>query len=216
MYKWISSFVYHRMAREKLDGALSIEIRLKEGVPQGSVLSPTLFLLYVNDIVNTLPPKVTNSLHADDLAAWTSAEHTSIVTHVMQKTINRVSSWANEWCTEINCSKTQAALFSLSTVKEKVLLKLKDMPVPQVDNSTGQTVSYSNATSRKCSNFKAETSALQTAVAYIAGVTPQKIVILTDSKAALQSLTSNTPDQPIHQLLKDLQLLPHECTVVLQ
>ena len=35
-------------------------------------------------------------------------------------------------------------------------------------------------------------------------------------KAALQSLTSNTPDQPIHQLLKDLQLLPHECTVVLQ
>ena len=45
---------------------------------------------------------------------------------------------------------------------------------------------------------------------------PQKTVILTDSKAALQSLTSNTPDQPIHQLLKDLQLLPHECTVVLQ
>ena len=34
---------------------------------------------------------------------------------------------------------------------------------------------------------------------------PQKTVILTDSKATLQSLTSNTPDQPIHQLLKDLQ-----------
>ena len=45
---------------------------------------------------------------------------------------------------------------------------------------------------------------------------PQKSVILTDSKAALQSLTSNTPDQQIHQLLKDLQLLPHEYTVVLQ
>ena len=44
----------------------------------------------------------------------------------------------------------------------------------------------------------------------------QKTVILTDSKAALQSLTFNTPDQQIHQLLKDLQLLPHECTVVLQ
>ena len=37
---------------------------------------------------------------------------------------------------EINCSKTQAALFSLSTVKEKVILKLEDMPVPQVDNPT--------------------------------------------------------------------------------
>ena len=65
-------------------------------------------------------------------------------------------------------------------------------------------------------NFMAETSALQNAVAYIAEMKPQKTVILTDSKASLQSLTSNTPDQPIHQLLKDLQLLPHECTVVLQ
>ena len=81
---------------------------------------------------------------------------------------------------------------------------------------TGQTVRYSNATGRKCSNFKIETSALQNAVAYIAEMKPQKTVILTDSKAALQSLTSDTPDQPIHQLLKDLQLLPHECTVVLQ
>ena len=75
---------------------------------------------------------------------------------------------------------------------------------------------YSNATGRKCSIFKAETPALQNAVAYIAEMKPQKTIILTDSKATLQSLTSNTPDQPIHQLLKDLQLIPHECTVVLQ
>ena len=45
---------------------------------------------------------------------------------------------------------------------------------------------------------------------------PQKTVILTDSKATLQFLISNIPDQPIHQLLKDLQLLHHECAVVLQ
>ena len=85
-----------------------------------------------------------------------------------------------------------------------------------VRTPTGQTVSYSNATGRKCSYFKAETSALQNAVVSIAEMKPQKTVILTDSKAALQSLTSNTPDQSIHQLLKDHQLLPHECTVVLQ
>ena len=60
-----------------------------------------------------------------------------------------------------------------------------------------------------CSNFKAETSALQNAVAYIAEMKPQKTVILTDSKAALQSPVSNTPDQPNPQLLKDLQLLLH-------
>ena len=62
MYQWISSFLCHRVARVKLDGSLSREIRVSEGVLQESILSPTLFLLYVNDIVNTLPPSVTNSL----------------------------------------------------------------------------------------------------------------------------------------------------------
>ena len=41
-----------------------------------------------------------------------------------------------------------------------------------VRTSTGQTVSYSNATGEKCSNFKVETSALQNAVAYIAEMKP--------------------------------------------
>ena len=41
-------------------------------------------------------------------------------------------------------------------------------------------------------------------------------VNLKDSKAALQSLISSTSDQPTHQLLKDLQLLSQECTLVLQ
>ena len=80
------------------------------------------------------PPTYSHKLHADDLAAWTSVEHTSTATHVVQESINRVSSWADEWCMEINCSKTQATLFSLFTVKEKVMLKLEDMPVPQVDD----------------------------------------------------------------------------------
>ena len=63
---------------------------------------------------------------------------------------------------------------------------------------------------------KTETSALQNEVGYITEMKQQKIVILTDSKAALESLISNTLDQPLHQLLKDLQLFPQECIVVLQ
>ena len=117
-------------AQSEADGLLSKDISLSKGVPQGSVLFPTLFLLYVNNIANTLPPRVANSLHADDLAAWTFVEHSSTAAHIMQATIDRVSFWANEWRMEITCSKTQATFFSLSTVKEKVMLKLEDMPVP--------------------------------------------------------------------------------------
>ena len=133
MYRWISSFLYHRYARVKLDGSLSKQVRLPDGVPQGSVLSPVLFLLYINDITHTLPPRVSNSLHADDLAVWTSADHTTTATCVMQETVNRVGNWADEWCMEINCNKTQATLFTLSTSKERVTLKLKDDAIPQVE-----------------------------------------------------------------------------------
>ena len=58
-----------------------------------------------------------------------------------------------------------------------------------VRTPTGQTVRYSNATGRKCSNFKAETSTLQNAVAHLAEMKPQKTIIRADLIAAFQSLT---------------------------
>ena len=58
-----------------------------------------------------------------------------------------MSPWADDWYMEINYSKTQATLFSLSTVKEKVMLKLEDMPVPQVDNPTSGHASHVENTS---------------------------------------------------------------------
>ena len=67
MYRWISSFLYHRMARMKLDGSLSREIRLKEGVPQGSVLSPTfcmqMTLSTPSHLESQIPFMLSNWLH---------------------------------------------------------------------------------------------------------------------------------------------------------
>ena len=80
----------------------------------------------------------------------------------------------------------------------------------------GQTQSFSNASGSKCSNFKAEVLALQTAAAYITESNPEKSVILTDSKAALQSLCSESPDRDIKKLQQDLSQIPSSCKVVLQ
>ncbi len=47
MYKWTSSYLYNRRARILVDGKLGRKILLRQGVPQGGVLPPTLFILYM-------------------------------------------------------------------------------------------------------------------------------------------------------------------------
>ena len=69
MYMWIHHFRFARSACITLDSHLS-KFTLCEGVPQGDVLSLTLFLVYSNDIMTTITKNVSNTLHADDLAIW--------------------------------------------------------------------------------------------------------------------------------------------------
>ena len=77
MYKWIRCYLQDRSARVKLDGYMSESVKMREGVPQGDVFSPTLFLLYINNITTILPRHVSNTLHVDDLAVWSAADHTT-------------------------------------------------------------------------------------------------------------------------------------------
>ena len=136
MYRWLSDYLFQRTARVKLDGTISNLVKLREGVPQGGVISPTLFLVYINDITTTVPKHVSNTLHADDFAVWNASEHTTTATHRIQDTVNRVNSWTEKWALKLNKTKTVSTLFSLSTSKEKVKLNIADQPVPQVETPT--------------------------------------------------------------------------------
>ena len=98
--------------------------------------SPTLFLVYINGILTTLSKRVSNTLHADDLAIWNASEHTTTATYRIQETISDISKWTLDWGLEINTSKTNSTLFSLSTSKEQIKLRLKGEIVPQTDNPT--------------------------------------------------------------------------------
>ena len=130
MFTWIKSFLHKRSARVALDNLLSVSIKMREGVPQGGVISPLLFLIYINDITNAIPRHVSNSLHADDLAIWSTAEHTITATYRIQKTVEQIQEWTDNWGLQINKSKTVA------TVKDKVKLKAGDGYLLQVDIPT--------------------------------------------------------------------------------
>ena len=136
MYRWIRCFLHDRSARVKLDGHMSDSVKMREGVPQGGVISPTLFLLYINNITTVLPRHVSNTLHADDLAVWSAAEHTTSAAHRIQDAVKKVHQWTEDWGLQLSEVKTQASVFSLSTSKEKVSIKLGDKTLPQVDTPT--------------------------------------------------------------------------------
>ena len=136
MHKWISSYLFRRTARVKTDDVRSKQFVLREGVPQGGVLSPTLFLAFVNDLSDAITRHVSKSLHADDLAVWTTSEYTSSARVRLQETVNRIAQWTKEWGLTINATKTCVTLFSLSTKKEGVKIELHDTILPVVENPT--------------------------------------------------------------------------------
>ena len=87
MYEWISQYLNNTTARTHVNGAHSRQKTLREGVPQGGVLSPTLFLIYVNDIIAELPRKIHSALYADDMVLRCSEEYITTDNYRMQQAL---------------------------------------------------------------------------------------------------------------------------------
>ena len=81
--------------------------------PQGSVLSPVLFSLFINDLPAFLSYSVSCSLYADDLAIWSSSPSVLTAVEATQKALFRLERWSEYWCLPLNPSKCEASFFSV-------------------------------------------------------------------------------------------------------
>ena len=127
MYSWIQRYLFQRSARVRLDGQTSSSLKIREGVPQGGVSSPTLFIIFIDDICDQLSSHIPRALHADDLALWTKAEQVTTAAIRMQEAMNHISDWAKEWLVMINRTKTTC--FSLSPKREEFILQISGQEV---------------------------------------------------------------------------------------
>ena len=82
-----------------------------DGVPQGSILSVTLFAVAINGVIGVLPAGVHSSLYVDDLCISFSAARMSLVERKLQLAINRVSRWADNQGFRFSSSKSVAMHF---------------------------------------------------------------------------------------------------------
>ena len=111
MYNWIKEFLSDRNFVVKSATNKSQRIFTTNGLPQGSTLSPTLFLLMTHDFPS-LSTRTLPSIFADDCTISRTGENIAIVTHHIQNDLNTVSEWCNKWGFVINPKKTKAVLFS--------------------------------------------------------------------------------------------------------
>ena len=68
MFKWIGQYMHNRKAKVQAKQHLSKKRTLRQGVPQGGVLSPTLFLIFIRDVLHRMPKSIQGAVYADDLA----------------------------------------------------------------------------------------------------------------------------------------------------
>ena len=102
IYNWLKDWLSDRKQRVVLNGVASCWLNVKSGVPQGSVLGPVLFLIYVNDIDDGLTCKI--SKFADDTKI-ASKVNTALDRETLQSDLDRLAAWANEWQMKFNVDK---------------------------------------------------------------------------------------------------------------
>ena len=103
---YIKSFLKNRSFQVKI-GCTFSEIRMQEeGVPQGSVLSVTLFALAINGIAKFIPSDIKYTLFVDDLSISFSSTRMAIVERKLQMTIDKINEWAEMHGFRFSSSKT--------------------------------------------------------------------------------------------------------------
>ena len=121
----ISSFLSNRQLRVVLDGKSSQEYPINAGVLQGSILGPTLFLLYINDF----PDDVICDI-ADDTTLYSKCDRASDLwqqlelASELESNLRDTMDWGKKWLVDFNAGKTQLVLFDQSNNNGSIDVKM--------------------------------------------------------------------------------------------
>ena len=102
MSNWLESFLNGRTQQVIVEGSKSSTCDVTSGVPQGSVLGPILFLIYINDIITTIQSEI--RLFADDIFLYKTIK-ASDDHQILQNDLNLLTKWSTDWLMGFNISK---------------------------------------------------------------------------------------------------------------
>jgi ribonuclease P/MRP protein subunit RPP40 len=103
--RWIDAFLSHRSQYVRIDSCVSGLCNVISGVPQGSVLGPALFIVYVNDITDCIASNVTVKLFADDTKLYSVITEDDDNCAQLQHSLDLIATWAEHWQLKLSPKK---------------------------------------------------------------------------------------------------------------
>ena len=123
----ISSFLSNRQIPVALDGKSSQEYSVNAGVPEGSILGPALFLLYINNPPDDAIRNI--AIYADDTTLYCKCDHASDLwqqlelASELESDLRDTVDWGKKWLVDFSAGKTQQVLFDHSNSSGSIDVK---------------------------------------------------------------------------------------------
>lgn len=127
LVKILSSYLADRSFAIRINSTLSSTKSIRAGVPQGSIMGPLLFNIYVHDIPTC--PNATIAMFADDTAIISQHRELPIAITQLQQSLDTVCAWFNKWRITINPTKSEAKIFTLKRIDNPVNIVINQTTV---------------------------------------------------------------------------------------
>ena len=119
----ISSYISERTLQVRVESSLSDRKTLKAGVPQGTVLSPGLFNLYLADIPEYCQTGI--STYADDTLIFAHSHHAEVAKRHIEGHLRSLIPYFSQWKLQINAEKTELVILTKRFTMNKIIIPLK-------------------------------------------------------------------------------------------
>ena len=110
LLNWFSSYLSSRQQRVVFANVASSWRPVTSVVPQGSILGPLLFLVYINDIVNSVASNI--RLFADDTSLYIVVDTPDTAAQQLNSDLDKINTWSQIWLVSFNPTKTESITFS--------------------------------------------------------------------------------------------------------
>jgi len=156
--RWIADWLRERKQRVVVNGYCSDWLAVESGVPQGSVLGPLLFLIYVNDIEDGIESKVLK--FADDIKILREVS-TKVDVETLKLDLQAVAEWSTKWQMPCNIGKSSVMHFGYNNRDEEYFLGVDKLKSVDVERDLGVIVDKTLKRESQCSRaVKAANSTL--------------------------------------------------------